>query len=262
LKKLTWHSNTFSMEFKGFEPLVSGPNKLPNCAYSLHDYSNMGFPSGDPFIGSEEQKARLERTFLRKAEFMAQHGVAAWNGEFGPVYSVHEPDPVKAQAIDTQRYNLLGEQLRIYDKYQISWSIWLYKDIGLQGMIHTAPDSKWMRTIAPFLKIKLEAQLDAWGAYPSAPMKAVLDPFVRHIESINPDAGNEYPTNWGVERQITRAVLQVFLSRTLQGKFAEQFRGMGKEELEECARSFSFKECKKREGLNEILREHAKLRTA
>ena len=35
--------------------------------------------------------------------------------------------------INQQRYDLLGQQLSIYKKDQVSWSIWLYKDIGFQG---------------------------------------------------------------------------------------------------------------------------------
>lgn len=167
------------MEWKFFEPLVSGPTKLQNCAFSLHDYSGMGFPSGEPFVGSDEQKVKLEGQFLRKAEFMHENKVAAWNGEFGPVYE----DPKvagteKAEVVNGQRYSLLGEQLKIYDKYQISWSIWLYKDIGLQGMVCVDPASRYMKTIEPFLEKKRVAQLDAWGTYPSKKVEDVLKPFV------------------------------------------------------------------------------------
>jgi hypothetical protein len=38
------------------------------------------------------------------------------------------------EKINDQRYNLLGQQMSIYKEEQISWSIWLYKDIGFQGM--------------------------------------------------------------------------------------------------------------------------------
>lgn len=250
------------MEFKGFEPLVSGPAKLPNCAYSLHDYSSMGFPSGSAYLGTPAQDAQLERSFLRKAAFMSAHGVPAWNGEFGPVYSVHESDPAAAAAVDRQRYSLLGAQLRIYERHAVPWSIWTYKDIGLQGMVYTAAGSKWSRTIAPFQGLKQAAQLDAWGTSPSAAMEAALAPLVAEIERAVPGAAAEYPTPWGVERQVRRAVLQTYVSRTLQGRFAELFRGFGRPELEACARSFHFGECEKRDGLNEILREHAQLREA
>jgi hypothetical protein len=105
----------------------------------------------------------------------------------------------------------------------------------------------------------VESQLDAWGSYPSASMESVIAPLVAELEKVNPDANDEYPTPWNVERHVRRAVLQTFLSRTLSDKFAQQFSGMGKEELEECAKSFHFDQCKKRDGLNEILRDHAKL---
>jgi hypothetical protein len=45
-------------------------------------------------------------------------------------------------------------------------------------------------------------------------------------------------------------------------EFAEQFAGMSMEDLEECAKSFSFAACRKRDGLNAIMRDHAKLRKA
>ncbi len=167
------------MEWRFFEPLVAGPARLRNCAFSLHDYSGMGFPSGEPFVGSRAQKEKLERQFLRKVEFMRAHQVAAWNGEFGPVYE----DPrvagrEAAERVNAQRHNLLGEQLRIYDRYQISWSIWLYKDIGLQGMVCVDPKSRYLKAIEPFLEKKRVAQLDAWGTYPSKKVEDVLKPFV------------------------------------------------------------------------------------
>ncbi len=185
--------NTFAMEWKGFESLVSGPSKLPNCAYSLHDYSSMGFPLGPQYTGTEEQKERLERQFRRKEEFMAKYDVPAWNGEFGPVYE-NPAYTADADLVNSQRYNLLGEQLRIYDKYEISWSIWLYKDIGVQGMVYTDPKSKWNETISPFLKKKAWSQIDTWGTLPSQVVDEAVDPFVDLIYKISPNADDEYPT--------------------------------------------------------------------
>lgn len=83
------------------------------------------------------------------------HGykVCVWNGEFGPVYSDLRLDSNAAE-INQERYNLLGAQLTLYDKYQNPWSIWLYKDIGVQGMVYTDPDSLWNKTIQPFREKK------------------------------------------------------------------------------------------------------------
>ena len=61
--------NTFSMDFTGFKEV------LPNCVYSMHDYSTMGFPTGEPYVGSAEQNALLEKQYERKAQFMKAHKV-------------------------------------------------------------------------------------------------------------------------------------------------------------------------------------------
>lgn len=91
----------------------------------------MGFPTGERYKGTPAQDEKLEKQFLRKSEFMYKHKVPIWNGEFGPVYSSSGAD---AGEVNQERFNLLGQQLRIYDKYKVSWSIWLYKDIGVQGI--------------------------------------------------------------------------------------------------------------------------------
>jgi hypothetical protein len=244
--------NTFAMEWKFFD------NVLPNSAYALHDYTSMGFPTGDRFKGTATQLEKLESQYLRKAEFQSKHKVVAWNGEFGPVYANPKLEE-NAEEINQERYNLLGEQLRIYDKYQIPWSIWLYKDIGLQGMVHTDPNSAWNKTIEPFLEKKKRYQLDAWGKYPSKEVEDVLNPLVKWIDSVAPEARNAYPTPWATERHIGRAVLQTFVSQALQTEFARLFEGFEFDDLEKCARSFHFDECVQREGLNKIMSEHAKL---
>lgn len=244
--------NTFAMEWKNFD------NVLPNSAYALHDYTTMGFPTGDRFKGTSEQCERLERQFLRKAEFQHKNHVVAWNGEFGPVYADPRVD-ADAEIINNERYNLLGEQLRIYDKYEIPWSIWLYKDIGVQGMVHTDPNGVWNKTLQPFLEKKKRYQLDAWGKHPSKEVEDVIGPVVKWIDSIAPEAKNTYPTPWATQRHIERATLQTFVSQALQTEFAKLFEGMSLERLDECAKSFHFDNCLQRSGLNKIMSQHAEM---
>lgn len=238
--------NTFSMEWKGFNKV------LPNCVYALHDYSTMGFPTGETFTGTTEQTSRLERQFLRKAEFMKTNGCPIWNGEFGPVYE--DASSPSAAAANQARYSLLGAQLAIYSKHHISWSIWLYKDIGKQGMLHTSPNSRWNRTIQPFLDKKKKFRLDAWGHHPAPEAEAAMDPLIRWIDEICPAAKETYPSPWATERHVLRNVVQTFVSAAFSDEFAELFAGVDEKGLEELARSFSFEECVQREGLNEILK--------
>lgn len=212
------------------------------CASTKHQFASF-------FLSSPLIPANLTETLLG-------------NGEFGPVYASERVEGPDYEKINQDRYNLLGAQLSVYDKYSISWSIWLYKDIGVQGMLHTNPNSKWNKTIQSFLDKKALHRLDAWGVQPSAESVAATKPLIDWINKVCPQAEDVYPTPWGTERHVLRNVLQTFLSAAMSDEFAELFRGFGKEELEECARSFSFEECVQREGLNRILREHAKDRNS
>ena len=221
----------------------------------------MGFPTGQKFVGSPEQRVKLEKQFIRKADFMTRHNTAIWNGEFGPVYA----DPrMESDAAETNecRYNLLGEQLNIYDKYKIHWSIWLYKDIGVQGMVYTSPDSKWNRTIQPFLEKKKKFQIDAWGKYPSEEAEQALKPLVEWIDRISPTAKDTYPSIWNTERHILREVYQTFVASSFSDEFAGLFRDVDFEELDALAHSFHFDECLQRDGLNKILKDHAEAKGA
>ena len=48
---------------------------LPNCVYAIHDYAGMGFPAGEPYLGTEQQKEVMQASYERKAQFMKEHGV-------------------------------------------------------------------------------------------------------------------------------------------------------------------------------------------
>jgi pimeloyl-ACP methyl ester carboxylesterase len=217
----------------------------------------MGFPTGARYKGTSEQKETLERVYLRKAQFMTENKTPVWNGEFGPVYADKTFD-VEAETINQERYNLLGDQLRIYDKYNISWSIWLYKDIGLQGMIYTDPESKWNKTIKPFLDKKRAFWLDKWGRRPAPEPEAALRPLLDWVDRVSPTAKETYPTSWNTELHVMRGVFYTFLAASFVDEFAELFRGSSEKDLEELARSFHFDNCVQRDGLNRILKDHAR----
>ena len=218
-KHILWlDGNTFAAEWIGFDSV------LPNCVYSLHDYSMMGFPTGSRYKGTSDQKQKLEDQFVRKSEFQRGHNTAIWNGEFGPVYANPQLEDNAAE-INEERYNLLGYQLEIYDKHSIPWSIWLYKDIGVQGMVFTDPNSKWNTLIAPILEKKKKYQLDAWGKYPSAEVEGLINPLVKWIDEVSPTAKDTYPSTWRTKQHVERAVLQTFLAESFVEEFAGLFEG-------------------------------------
>lgn len=61
--------NTYAMDFTAFKEV------LPNCVYAIHDYATMGFPAGQPYVGTPEQNEFLKRSYERKVEFMKARGV-------------------------------------------------------------------------------------------------------------------------------------------------------------------------------------------
>ncbi|KAK4554312.1 endo-1,4-beta-glucanase [Recurvomyces mirabilis] len=242
--------NTYSMDFSGFKDV------LPNCVYAIHDYSNMGFPAGQPYKGTDEQKQILRKQYERKVEFMREHKVPIWNGEFGPVYV--SPGEDNYETINQQRYNLLGEQLSIYKQDQIHWSIWLYKDIGFQGMVYTNPDSAYMRLLQPFFAKKKRLGVDKWGR-DDTHVKHIYDPLIQHLKEEIPEQfqRRRYPQHWGLEGHVHRVVRELLVSELLTYEYASYFEGMTMEELDDLAASFKLENCLKRDGLNKILQEDA-----
>jgi hypothetical protein len=191
---------------------------------------------------------------------MRERGLPVRNGEFGPAYAEEALDGPEAAPANAERCVLLAEQLRVYDRHAIHWSIWLYKDIGYQGMVYADAASKYMRTVAPMLARKRALQVDAWGRRPAPEVDALVAPLVAWIDAQAPASKDMYPTPWATERQVTRLVLQLWVAGCLQDEFAGLFKDMSMEELEECAKSFAFGQCVQREGLNKTLEEHARLR--
>jgi hypothetical protein len=58
------------------------------------------------------------------------------------------------EKINEVRFKVLEDQLQLYDETASSWSIWLWKDIGFQGMIYVDEDTPYIKLMAPFLKKK------------------------------------------------------------------------------------------------------------
>lgn len=238
--------NRYSQDFHMFgEP-------WENVVYANHDYALPGFVDGGPYPGVSRgeyvDKEVLERTFLKRSEYMMQHDVPVWVGEFGPVYPMSDPESHHV------RYQVLRDQLEIYDRHEVSWSIWLYKDIGLQGVVYVDPSSEWMRRIEPVLKKKARLGVDSWGG---------LDTEIRHIiEPLEQAFATEFPDYdpfpFGAVRDIQRLVRHILLAEPLLPEFAERFRDMSEMEIDDMMQSFKFENCVQREKLASILADHVR----
>ncbi len=232
--------NRYSTEFHMFT------ETWPHVIYTVHDYALPGFIDGGPYPGISRgqyvDKAVLEETFLRRTAYMRQTGTPIWVGEFGPVY-VGEP------TADAMRYQVLRDQLEIYDHNQANWAIWTYKDIGLQGVVYTAPDSPWRRLLQPFLEKKARLGVDTWGS---------VDTHIRHImqpleETFAQEFPDYHPFPFGARWMINRLVRYILLAEPLLQEFAALFKGMDEQDIDTVMQSFQFKNCVQRTELARIV---------
>src|SRR6185503_148382 len=140
----------------------------------------------------------------QRTDFMRRTQTPIWVGEFGPVYTGNE-------AKDAMRYQLLIDQLEIYRRHNASWSIWTYKDIGLQGLVYADPASPYLQRIKPVLEKKARLGADAWGSS-DAGVRHIMDP-VR--ETFRREFPNFQPFPFGQDNWVNTLVRHILLAEPL-----------------------------------------------
>jgi endoglucanase len=217
-----------------------------NVVYTNHDYAVPGFIRGGDYPGTTGtryfDKDTLENDFLKKSEFMYKHKVPIWVGEFGPVYT---GDSLK----DEMRYQILKDQLAYYRKYKVSWCIWLYKDMGLQSIMHQNATTPYMQLVSKFLARKDSLGSDAWGSNDKNIRQVIApleDLFNKEFPNYNP-----YPN--GAKSQINLMVRHILIAEALVPEYCNLFKNLSDEQLTALAQSFSYENYVKRVRLEKIL---------
>jgi endoglucanase len=223
-------ANTYSTDFGVFD------EPWDNVVYSCHDYAAAGLGYGGPYPGYTRglwvDRDTLEEKFLVRTEYCRRTGTPIWVGEFGPVY----PGDLE---IDDQRHRILEDQLDIYAKHDASWSLWTYKDVGLQGVVTVAKDSPYLRRFGEFIAKKKRLGADKWGATGQEMPEitsAVQELVAREFPSFAP-----YP--WGGEDWTRTLLMNILFAQPLTVEYAELFRGLGEADLIELADSFALENC-------------------
>jgi aryl-phospho-beta-D-glucosidase BglC (GH1 family) len=235
--------NRYATDFSAF----AGLPVYPNTVYTAHDYALPGFIYGGPYPGLTQgvyvDRDQLEQAFVRRTEFMRVTGTPIWIGEFGPVFT---GDPER----DDQRYQLLQDQLDIYQRHGAGWSVWAYKDVGGQGLVCAAPDSPWRQRVSDVMAKKARLGVDHWGS---------LDTEIRHIMTpIEETFAKEYPDfdpfPFGQLSWVTTLVRNILLAEPLLDDFGRCFTDVTRPEtVDQLAGSFSLESCVARERLAGIL---------
>ncbi|OPG09479.1 glycoside hydrolase family 5 protein [Microbispora sp. GKU 823] len=230
--------NTYSTDFSVFREVYE------NTVFVCHDYALAGFAHGGPYPGYTRgewcDRDELERAFARRTAFQRETGTPIWVGEFGPVYT---GDP----SVDEQRYQILRDQLEIFDAYEAGWSIWTYKDVGLQGLV--CAGMPYMERFEPFMAKKKRLGADRWGSTMEE-TASELAPLHRLIDTEFP-SWDPYP--WGARYQTDDLIRHILIAQALLPEYAELFRGLDDDELLALADSFALSNCTRREPLIRLL---------
>lgn len=218
----------------------------PNTVYSFHDYALIGYAGAGLYPGEYHGQpvncSTLEADFLSRSAFMRKTQTPMWVGETGPMY---EGD----LTIDRARLALLRDQIDIYENHQASWSLWTYKDIGLQGLAYLDPHSPWMERLAHYLGKKARLGGDAWGGS-EQPVAHLTLPIKETLAQLFP---GYTPPPFGLDWQVMRMVRAILFAAPLTLEFAQSFRGITNREIEDLMASFDLENCRVREGMAAIL---------
>lgn len=226
--------NRYATDFTALD--LSTPNTVPTC----HDYAVAGLADGDP-DGPLAAPAELERAFLRRTTLQRESGTPIWVGEFGPVYPDDNPS----------RHQILTDQLALYRRHNASWSLWTYKDIGLQGLVYAHPEGPYRRLLAPHLAHKRRLGVDSWGpADPTA--RAITEPLAQLLTREFPDY-NPYP--FGARDRVDHLVRHILLAEPLLDEYTATLATLEDADLAALADSFKLENCVVREPLATTLSE-------
>jgi len=219
--------NTYATEFDIFD------EPFENAVYTLHDYVDAGL-GRSPHYSRDE----AEQKFLKRSAYARSTGSPILVGEFGPIYTGSEPEDARLRGI-------LADQLDLYRRHSASWALWMYKDIGRQGLVSVRPDTPYRRRFDDFVAKKNRLAADQWGS-DGVGVAEVTQPVQDLIAREFPDF-DPYP--WGRFDWVRTLLLNITIAQPLAYEYASLFRGLDDTELDALADSFAFDSCAVREPL-------------
>ncbi len=125
-------------------------------------------------------------------------------------------------------------------------------------MVYAGPDTAYMRLMRPFLEKKKRLGVDKWGRDDSH-IGHLFEPLLQRLREEIPERfqNKRYPYHWRLEGHVHRVLREMLLSEIMTWEYASYFEGKSLQELDELAASFKLENCKRRDGLNEILQADA-----
>jgi hypothetical protein len=237
----------FSILFSGLEPPFAD-----NLVYSSHNYIKPCFGPGKypgSFLGGIWERAKMRLNFQEQegTQFCRRHRVPLWVGEFGGAFDG------PAEELES-RLQALDDQIGVFEENSCHWTIWTYKDVGMMGLVTPAPDSDYMKAVAPILQGKQTLATDGWVANrPRTEAQQKLAEVGELILRSVPDSGVD-PERFGF--YLEQTALSNYVGAFLHPAWARCFTGMSEVEIDRVMQSFAFSNCRVNQGLKEILHRH------
>ena len=233
--------NTYSTDFSAFD------DPWENTVYTLHDYVAPGLGRGTCYPGDFEgtwvDKDSVEQKFLQRSQYARRTGTPLFVGEFGPIYTGDEEQ-------DRWRRQILDDQLDIYRRYDVSWTSWMYKDLGRQGLVSVRPDSPYLQLFSDYVAKKQRLAVDQWGSDGEGPVeitRPVQELIAREFPNFDP-----YP--WGRFDWVRTLLLNLLVAQPMAYEYADLLKGLDDSELDALADSFAFDRCAVRQSLLDQLK--------
>ncbi len=148
-------------------------------------------------------------------------------------------------------------QLEVFNKYEQHWTIWTYKDVGVQGLIVPKEDCEYLKRIKPILKLKEKLGLDSWTSRGHGLLAIETAKMIELIAQTVAEELKDYSLDYtSLTRTLGDRTICGAISNFLTPLYALQFADMTAEEIEKMHHlAFEFSNCVKRTYLIEVLKE-------
>ncbi len=244
--------NNYSKEFEGFEQPFDR-----NLAYSSHNYTpatHTGRRYPGPVGGVDIDRAWMERNVQERDGWIFDQDRPAWSGEFGALYDGSASKPTNA---DLGRLAALEDQLAIFNEHEMHWTIWTYKDVGVQGLVVPKLGSSYLERIAPITALKAELGLDSWTAREQGLLRVEAANVMRLVGHRVAALLGDYSADFNAAgyRKIGRNGICSVTSNFVAPLYAARFADMSADEIRSMHReAFLFSNCERREYLIQALK--------
>jgi len=249
--------NRYARDFEGFERLLEVDDQI---VFSSHNYMTPTH-EGSSFPGWLEVDGRrtwideswIEAHYRATNAWFLERGLTCYVGEFGALYDAPFDAP---SSKDLARLRALEAQIALFNKLGAHWTLWTYKDIGVQGVRVIDPNSAYYRRIKPFLELKKRLGVEKWTARGRGPLAKGIRALLQEMEEEVVHLLQDYAL---AKRQLEEALLLSALYGHIAGALnpflARLFAGLSPSEIyEEVKEGVRFSRTKERTVLAEVLR--------